>query len=119
MHKSIHILQPLQADTPTKVAKRVCFSPTQKEFQIFSFHPSEKIKTPDSEAMTTQTKLGNDRQKVEQAKGNFTPKPLTEPYVNLPITHSFFNFNGIRNCLAIHTALLSPKQLRSKTLEFP
>jgi len=41
-HKSIHILQPLQADTQTKVAKRVCFLPTRKEFQNFSFHPSEK-----------------------------------------------------------------------------
>ncbi len=61
----------------------------------------------------------HDKKKVEYAKGNFTPKPLTEPYVNLSITHSFFNNNSICDCFAIHTALLNPKLLRSKSLLLP
>lgn len=32
-HKSIHILQPLQANSQTKAAKRVCFFPTQEKLK--------------------------------------------------------------------------------------
>jgi hypothetical protein len=46
--------------TSQNLAKSVLF-PTQKEIQFFFSHPSEKIKTLDTQANTTKTqKLNND-----------------------------------------------------------
>ncbi len=46
--------------TSLNLAKSVLF-PTQKEIQFFFSHPSEKIKTPDTQTNTTKTqKLNND-----------------------------------------------------------
>jgi hypothetical protein len=40
--------------TSQNLAKSVLF-PTQKEIQFFFSHPSEKIKTPDTQTNTTKT----------------------------------------------------------------
>jgi hypothetical protein len=35
-----HLLQAAQANAQIKACKRVCFSPTQEEIQLFLSHPS-------------------------------------------------------------------------------
>ncbi|MCZ2281872.1 MAG: hypothetical protein LC120_01985 [Bacteroidales bacterium] len=75
-HKSIHILEPLQADPQTKAAKRVCFFPTQEKLKNKKFPPLQKNKTSQPHNPRQTTTL--DRHDYERKEGH----PLTRVWRN-------------------------------------
>jgi hypothetical protein len=69
--KSIHILQPLQADPKTKAAKRVCFFPTQEKLKNKKFPPLQKNKTsPPHSPRQTIILTGYDFTQTDTATGH-------------------------------------------------